>query len=90
MKSLPENVVKYQRSPEFDENSMPDRWRSDHHTKAGIWEKIIVLEGKLLYTITESGEEICLDAEHFGVVEPTAPHRVMPQGKVRFYVEFYR
>lgn len=90
MKSLPDNVVAYKKTPEFDENSAPNGLLNNHQTKEGVWGKIILLEGKLLYTINEPKEEIYLDANNFGVVEPTVYHQVKPLGKVRFYVEFYR
>lgn len=90
MKSLPDNVVAYKKTPEFDENSVPNGLLNNHQTKEGVWGKIILLEGKLLYTINEPKEEIYLDANNFGVVEPTVYHQVKPLGKVRFYVEFYR
>ena len=90
MKSLPDNVVAYKQTPEFDESSVPNGLLNNHQTKEGVWGKIILLEGKLLYTINEPKEEIYLDANNFGVVEPTVYHQIKPLGKVRFYVEFYR
>ena len=90
MKSLPDNVVAYKKTPEFDENSAPNGLLNNHQTKEGVWGKIILLEGRLLYTINEPKEEIYLDSNNSGVVEPTVYHQVKPLGKVRFYVEFYR
>lgn len=91
MQSIPENVAAYRRTPEFDEDSVPDVWLSPHSTKRGVWAKIIVLEGRLLYTIRDDPrEEVYLDADHFGVVAPRTSHMVKPVGKVRFYIEFYR
>lgn len=90
MKSLPDNVVAYKKTPEFDESSVPNGLLNNHQTKEGVWGKIVILEGRLLYTINESKEEIYLDSNNSGVVEPTVYHQVKPLGKVRFYVEFYR
>lgn len=90
MKSLPDNIVSYKRTPEFDETTVPVRLLSDHQTKAGVWAKIVVLSGKLLYTIQQPFEEIILDANKCGVVEPTVLHQVKPIGQVLFYVEFYQ
>lgn len=91
MKTIPGNVAAYRRTPEFDEDSVPDVWLSAHSTKRGVWAKIIVLEGRLLYIIRDDPrEEICLDADQFGVVEPRVSHMVKLLGKVRFYLEFYR
>lgn len=90
MKSLPDNVVAYKKTPEFDESSVPNGLLNNHQTKEGVWGKIVLLEGRLLYTINEPKEEIYLDSNNSGVVEPTVYHQVKPLGKVRFYVEFYR
>lgn len=90
MKSLPPHVVPYQRTPEFDENTLPHGLTHDHMTQAPVWAKIVVLEGRLQYTIDEPEETVVLDENLHGVVEPAVPHEIKPLGKVRFYVEFYR
>lgn len=91
MKTLPENVFAYKKTPVFDETTVPDGLLNNHNTKAGTWGKIVVLEGKLAYTIIEPAfEEHVLTPEQHGVVEPQMLHHVKPLGKVRFYVEFYR
>jgi len=91
VKQLPPNVIPYKRTPEFDEVSVPKGLLHEHRTKEGVWGKIVVLEGKLRYTINEPQEEgIILDENTHGVVEPTVRHEVTPLGNVKFYVEFYR
>jgi len=90
MKSLPDNVVAYKRTPEFDESSIPTGLLNNHQTKEGVWGKIVVLSGKLLYTIQDPFEEILLDSDKYGVVEPTVLHQVKPMGQVSFFVEFYQ
>lgn len=89
MKSLPSSVVAYKRTPEFDENTIPPGLLKDHQTKAGVWGKIMVLDGQLQYTINEPLEVIVLEAGAVGVVEPTVLHTVKALGHVRFYVEFH-
>ena len=91
MKNLPNYVSPYKKTPEFTEVTVPAGLLKDHQTKEGVWGKIVVLEGNLEYTIIEPEREIVkLSASKHGVVEPTILHHVTPQGKVRFYVEFYR
>lgn len=91
MKSLPPAARPYRTTPEFTEETLPAGLRRAHHTKAGTWGRIVVLEGQLLYRICgEPGEEWRLDPENPGVIEPEVEHEVEPLGKVRFYVEFYR
>lgn len=88
MKSLPSTVKAYRKTPEFTEITVPQALRAAHSTKAGVWGKIVVLEGALLYVIGDA-PAIRLTPERFGVVEPTVLHHVTPDGAVRFYVEFY-
>lgn len=91
MKALPEHMKPYQRTPVFTEDTVPDGLLRSHRTKDSVWGKIVVLEGRLEYTINEPTEEVLvLDEGTPGVVEPTILHAVKPLGAVRFYVEFYR
>lgn len=91
MKSLPEDATPYQRTPEFTDQSVPAGLLRRHDTKAGVWGRICVLEGRLRYRILEPAlEEHVLEPGRDGVVEPRVPHEVEPIGAVRFYVEFLR
>ena len=88
---LPGGAAAYKRTPEFDENSVPDALRRDHHTKAGVWGRIVVLEGKLRYDVTgPPADSWVLSPNAHGIIAPRAAHSVHPVGKVRFYVEFLR
>jgi tellurite resistance-related uncharacterized protein len=91
MKQLPSNVAPYKKTPEFDELSIPKGLLNDHQTKENVWGVIVIIEGKLQYTINEpQAEVIILDPNNLGIVEPTVLHKIEPLGKVRFYVEFYK
>jgi tellurite resistance-related uncharacterized protein len=91
VKSLPPDVAPYRRTAEFTESSVPDALRHRHTTKAGVWARILVLEGLLRYRILEpTREEHVLSPERPGIVEPEIPHEVEPEGRVRFFVEFLR
>lgn len=90
MKNIPEELTAYKKTPIFTEQSVPAGLLNDHQTKQGIWGKIVVLEGELLYIISNPEERHVLGVENFGVVEPTVIHQVKPLGEVSFYVEFYR
>ncbi len=91
MKTLPTNVIAYKRTPDFTESTVPAGLLRSHNTKEGVWGKIVVVEGALLYRILEPEvEEILLSSERWGVVEPTVRHEVVPVAGVRFYVEFHR
>ena len=91
MKELPNNVESYKSTKTFDEESIPKGLLNDHKTMSGVWGKIVIIEGKLRYVIKSTPtEEIFLDKEKFGVVEPEVLHYVEPVGSVRFFVEFFR
>ena len=90
MKKLPANVQPYKKTPIFSEETVPAGLLNEHQTKAGVWGKVVILEGCLQYTIVEPEEIVTLDSSQFGVVEPTVLHHVKPLGLVKFYVEFYR
>jgi len=91
MKQLPSDVAPYKRTPVFDEITVPKGLLNEHQTKESVWGKIVILEGRLQYTINEPVKEsIILDSNLIGVVEPTIRHEVKPLGKVRFFVEFHK
>ncbi|MFT7584702.1 MAG: tellurite resistance-related uncharacterized protein [Cellvibrionaceae bacterium] len=91
MKSLPESISPYKQTPTFTETTVPAGLLSAHTTKDGVWAKIVVLEGELLYRILEPElEEVRLSADYHGVIEPQIRHQVEPLGKVQFYVEFHK
>ncbi len=91
MKDLPAEVSSFSRTREFSEDSVPDKLRNDHRTAAGVWGRIVVLEGRLHYRILEPEiEDTELSPGLPGIVEPGVTHVVKPLGKVRFYVEFLR
>ncbi len=91
MQVLPSDVVAYNRTPEFTEGTVPAALRASHSTKQGVWGRIVVLEGELVYRIYgPPAEEHLLRPGAEGVVAPQDPHEVEPRGTVRFYVEFLR
>ena len=76
-KKLPQNVTAYNRTPEFDQTTIPTGLLKAHQTKAETWGFIVILEGRLLYRILEPNpEEVHLSTMRSGVVEPTVLHEV--------------
>ncbi len=91
MKSLPDHVVHYKTTPEFNQDSVPAGLLRDHATAAGVWGRIVVREGGLRYVIDgPASEEHLLGPGTPGIVEPQVLHHVVAEGPVRFCVEFYR
>ncbi|MEY4642119.1 MAG: hypothetical protein RLZZ227_2113 [Pseudomonadota bacterium] len=88
---FPEGLQEYKRTPLFTETTIPPGLLRDHTTKAGVWGLIQVEEGTLLYSVSYPEERSYMLSEASpGVVVPSMKHHVQAQGKVRFYVAFYR
>jgi tellurite resistance-related uncharacterized protein len=91
MRTLPESLAHYKSTPEFTDATIPSGLLRSHTTAAGVWGRIRVLEGSLLYRINEPQieEHILTPAAH-GVIEPGVRHEVAALGPVRFCVDFLR
>jgi tellurite methyltransferase len=87
---LPNHFIPYQQTPVFTDQSMPAGLKKDHLTKAGIWAKIVVVEGKLRYCIAPLDVKMELSEDRPGIVVPEVPHLVEPMGPVQFFLVFYR
>jgi tellurite resistance-related uncharacterized protein len=91
---IPAAAAPYKRTPEFTESSVPGGLLKAHCTKGGVWATIHVIEGELLYRVTDPRhplqETVLTPDGPPGLVEPTILHEVEPRGTVRFYVEFHR
>jgi len=91
MQALPLSVAFYKRTPEFDQTSVPKGLLRSHSTKAGVWARIRVLDGELLFRILEpEAVEHLLVPGRDGIAAPEQRHEVEPRGAVRFRVEFLR
>lgn len=87
---LPNDFTAYKRTPIFTEESVPAALRKDHSTKAGVWAKINVTEGRLRYRVPSVGVDMQLSMDKIGIVVPEVLHNVEPLGAVRFFVEFFK
>lgn len=87
---LPNGFTAYKRTPIFTEESVPAALRKDHSTRAGVWAKIIVEEGKVRYRVPALEADMELSQDKIGIVVPEVPHNVEPLGATRFFVEFYK
>ena len=86
----PDNFKVYRKTAEFNERTIPPSLRRDHSTKAGVWAKIQVIEGKLNYRIDPLAAQFELSPAVPGIVIPEARHHLEAIGSVRFFVEFYK
>lgn len=87
---LPAGLVAYRRTPVFDQDTIPAGLFREHRTAPGIWGLITVLEGRLRFRALDPPAETVLTPKAPMAVAPQQPHEVAPDGKVRFFVAFYR
>ena len=88
---MPSGYQPYKRTAEFTTLSIPDGLKRQHSTKAGVWGVIHLLVGRMRYVVEAPlAREWLLEAPSLTVIVPEIPHHVMPEGDVRFFVEFHR
>lgn len=89
--AVPDDLTAYKRTPTFTEDTVPAGLLTRHTTRAGVWARIVVEEGRLRYTILRDPPvEQVLSPDVVGLVAPEQPHEVAPLGRVRFHVVFLR
>lgn len=86
----PGGLIAYKRTPEFTQDTVPAGLLRAHSTKAGVWAKIHVIDGKLLFRDLADGTEQLLEQGEHSLIFPQSEHEVAPVGKTRFFVEFHR
>ncbi len=80
----------YGASPIFDEQSLPDALRNDHRTKAGTWGLLRVLDGEVRLLFVDPPSELLATPDSPAIIPPQSTHYVVPLGRMRMQVEFYR
>jgi tellurite methyltransferase len=87
---MPDDFRAYRRTDKFTENNIPDRLLKEHSTASGVWAKIHVVDGKLIYHIDSLQAKLELSAGAPGIVAPETKHHVELAGPVTFFIEFYK
>ncbi len=87
----PEGLVLDHKSRKFSKDNVPAGLLKAHATPSGIWAKIRVVEGKLLFRVqVGGGAEYLLEPDTPGVIVPEMPHSLAVVGRAMFFLEFYR
>lgn len=88
---LPDGFVAYKKTPHFTENSVPRGLLAAHTTKPGVWGKLEVLNGTIVYVLEgETERRTLLRSGEVQLIAPEVKHRVELAGPVEFTVEFHR
>lgn len=94
MNRLPRDAKPYRRTDTFTATRVPAGLLRSHATKPGVWGLIHVLQGHLIYRVTDPRrspvEKILSPDQAPGVIAPEVLHEVEPLDDVQFYVEFHR
>lgn len=91
MPRLPEDVVEYKRTAEFDATSVPAGLLKTHLLKPGVWGELVVLAGYVVYVLEDQADATVVLREGLsGVIAPDTPHHIEPKPGARFFVRFLR
>jgi len=90
MQELPEAVRAYQKTQVYTDKTTPGMMKNDHRVRTGVWAKLVVQKGEVVFEIPERNETITVTADSPAIIEPVVMHRILPQAGARFYLEYYR
>ena len=95
MTQIPENFYRYKQTDIWTNETIPEAILNKHNTKAGVYGKILVLEGALAYTAFKDAKgevdyKAVIKTGSHGVSAPQQWHKVEPIGETKFLVEFYQ
>lgn len=86
----PDGLATVDRTPEFTDVTVPSSLTRHHTTTTGVWGRIHVLEGELLYLVNEPlMQETWLTPAESGVIAPGMRYAIKVDKPVRFYIEYY-
>ncbi len=87
----PEGVSMYQRSLEFNEDSIPEYLKKDFSLGSGVWGRVVVLRGRLTYEVTDPlNRSVDITIPGYGIIVPETKCRIIPADEVWFCIEYYR
>jgi len=88
---LPKDLVRYGESPVFTPETLPEKLKTTHTTKAGTWGLLRVHSGIVQYFVdVPPHAQAVITAGKAVVIEPEVPHHVAFALPGSFQVEFWR
>ena len=79
----------YRSTPVFDEHSLPQALLRRHSTKAGVWGRIHVTEGRIRLIILDPPSEHVIDPAAPMTLLPGQAHQVELMGPMRMRIDFH-
>lgn len=89
-RSLPAGLEHVRTTPTFTADDVPAGLLRAHHLAPGVWGRLQVEAGTLVYVEEVSGERRTLGPGDAQVIEPEVHHHVEPGDGARFCVEVHR
>uniref|UniRef100_A0A7S3PJ62 TehB/YeaR-like domain-containing protein n=1 Tax=Aplanochytrium stocchinoi TaxID=215587 RepID=A0A7S3PJ62_9STRA len=97
LEDLPTDVKAYKRLPKnaetfYNKDTLPMGLLSRHNTRAGVWGKLQVVEGELLYKVLESlVVDYFLDSSNYAVIQALLYHTIKPlTDDLQFPLTFFK
>ena len=80
----------YKKTAIFNVKNVPKAILKRHNTKEGVWGRLVILSGSLVFIDLEKNEEFVLKKGEFHIIEPTKWHRLVLIDNPEFYIEFFK
>jgi hemoglobin len=89
---LPDGLVRYRQTPKFTKANVPEALLAAHSVKAGVWELLRVLRGRVRYCLDgEIPKARLVEQGGTAIIEPDVTHHVeLLDDDSAFLVEFQR
>ena len=88
--TLPDGLAHVRTTETFTASTTPHGLRRAHRLTPGVWGRLRVEGGTVLFVVEETGESRRLGIGDTQVIEPEVAHHVEPGEGASFTVEFHR
>lgn len=88
--TLPPGLECYSQSPVFTPETLPEKLKATHTTKAGTYGLLRVISGIVRFTVENSQTDYIVTSGKQLVIEPEVPHHVQFELNGSFQIDFYR
>ena len=90
MTGLPNSVEPHSHSRALTETPSPPTFHKNPSSRPGVWGRLVMESGALTFAWEKDDADISLAKGDTVVIPPETRHRVILNGPVSFFVEFYR